>query len=60
MTNEEYEKQIIELKRKIKILETERDVLNMKLEYAIGCFDSLKDGLQQVIEATDTAKNGIT
>lgn len=59
MTNEEYEKQIIELKQKLTVAESEKEILKAKLDFAIGCFDELKNGLEQVIESTEFAKNGI-
>ena len=59
MTAEEYEKQIVELKQKLTIAEAERDVLKAKLDFAIGCFDELKNGLEQVIDSTEIAKSGI-
>lgn len=60
MTIEGYQKENIELKKKIAILESERDILKAKLNFALGCFDELKAGLEKVIDSTEMAKDGIT
>lgn len=60
MTIEEYQKKNIELMQKIAVVESERDILQTKLDFALGCFDELKSGLEKVIESTEMAKDGIS
>lgn len=59
MTNEEYEKQILELKQKLTIAESDRDITKAKLDFAISCFDELKSAMEKVIDTVDMAKIGI-
>lgn len=60
MTEHEYEIKILELQKKVSSLETDNNILQMKLDYARDCFDSLQQGLRDVIDATETAKQGVT
>ena len=58
-TFEELQQENIELKAQLKVAETERDILQAKLDYVKDCYKTIKDGMSKVIEATEMAEMGI-